>query len=127
MKQGQPLEDALKRALDAQTESLDGATLHRLRRARETALDRVGGTPRRGRLWSGRWLVPVAGLAGLLAGVVGLSVWLQSSTPSDPAEVITAAAGLPIEIVTADVDVELLEELDFYDWLMLMETNGDSA
>jgi hypothetical protein len=127
MKEGQEFEQAVRQALDAQSESLDGATLYRLRRARATALDQGGGVSGVGRRRPGHWLMPVAGVAGLLAGVVGLSVWLQSSAPSDPVDAIINAEGTPIEVVTADVDVELLEDLDFYDWLMLMETNGDSA
>lgn len=127
MNENQRLDDAVKRALDEHSESLDGATLSRLRQARAAALDQVDGVSRPRRLLADHRFLPAAGLAGLLAAVIGLSVWLQRPAPFDPLDTIADTPDLPVDIAVADVDVELLEEIDFYDWLTLMETNGDSA
>lgn len=101
----------LKGVLDEGAESLDDATLVRLQHARRQAL-RQGGQ-QRGRPitagWIARW-IPATGLAAAMAVLVATTLWMaipQMDLPSVE----------EIELLTSNENLELLDELEFYQWL----------
>lgn len=103
-----PLQQKLVEALDRRAQDLDGATLSRLRRARAEALQLA--STRRSWL-PGGWRLAGAGLAlGLL--VVALLPGLRQAAPPQP----TSGDEL-LEIATLDVELEVVEDLEFYEWL----------
>ncbi len=118
--------------LEQSAQQLDGATLSRLNRARQAALD--GLEPTRGDRRSLRW----AGAAALSIGLA-LVLWrgLLPTAPSvlppiEPlAQEIVPTAASPTPIATSDfellADAEqyvLLQDLEFYAWLETAEDQG---
>ena len=73
------------------------------------------------------WALPGAALASLAAVALGLAVWLNTPPENDIAGTVAATPAALVEMAANDVDIELLEEIEFYDWLMLMQDDGDSA
>ena len=118
------LEQQIKQALDEKLHDLDASSLSRLRRAREKALDQPLPWWRtvRARMPvlagpSGVLYMPSNAWLGLAAGVMLLSVlllgrgWFSASLdPMHPSSDM-------LEIMTLDVDLELIENIEFYDWL----------
>ena len=103
-----------KALFDNSVEELDAATLSTLNRSRHRALDELGS---RHANWM-RW-APAAGVAA--AVVVAVMVTLPG-----PAEV----EGLPttatdMEILLGEDSIEMLEDLDFYTLIDLLEEEGD--
>ena len=113
-------------ALNAQAKALDGATRSRLNRARQSALATAGRSNLpAGKRWN--WL-PASGLA--LASILVVVVWLGGYRPValnpdgiapgpvaiSPGAAATSSAG-DLELLMADEDLELLHDLDFYNWL----------
>jgi len=97
-------------ALEEQTNALDAATLQRINQARRQAL------ARRKRSWrlAGRWWVPAGSLAAIaLAAVVVINLPGQSGAPLG-GEFPDSEA---IQLLTAQDDLELYRDLDFYLWL----------
>jgi hypothetical protein len=115
-----------KQMLDESTENLDAATLSRLNRARQSALESA--RPRRLR----SWFVP-AGLAGACAVLLAVAVVWHRPAPqnvSDPflpsatatlSQPGAAFAGNDLDLVSSDDSIEFYQDLDFYAWL---ETQG---
>ena len=99
------LEKQAKEAFDRSVDGLDAATLSRLNRARQAALDERA---RSTALWL-RW-APATGVA---AAVVIALVTLQGPGDSD----IMPAASADLEILFGEESIEMLEELEFYSWL----------
>ena len=122
-----PLEERLKQALDARSNRLDDNALARLTKARVQAIADSGGRPSKRGFFVQTWLVPVAGLAGLAFAVIGLLFLFQATQSLDPLKMPEVSEAEPLEILTADVEVELLEEIDFYDWLRTLDDDGDSV
>jgi ferric-dicitrate binding protein FerR (iron transport regulator) len=109
-KQDLPDETALlKAALEASARNLDAASLSRLNRARQAALDAA--QPRRP-----RWFAPLAWAAGAAASAV-LALALLPLLRSGPAPVAPAQAPTEFAVLTDQVDPALLEDLEFYAWL----------
>jgi hypothetical protein len=107
------LERRAKALFDAGVEGLDARTRSRLTQARHAA---VATLARHRDPFPRRWLLPVAGLAtaALVAVVVVFNL--------DPAanEHRLAAASLAVEdmdILSGPVNIELLEDMEFYAWL----------
>jgi hypothetical protein len=113
----------------ASVDDLDAATLSRLNRSRQQALDAAAARNRTG--W--RWTVwaPVGALA---AGVLAAALLLRS--PSETGVPVQVAATPtnpdvqqdPLELLTAGDDLALATEadLDFYAWVEF-ETAGDGV
>jgi hypothetical protein len=98
--------------LDESTERLDARVRSRLTQARAAAIEVARGS-RGGFSW--RLWIP----AGALAGAAALAVLLWSGTPQSPATPTLAIRGSleDIDILVTDESFELLEELEFYQWV----------
>lgn len=103
--------------------SLDGHTRSRLNRARQAALQAAqGATP-----MAHRWLLPVGSAAALaLATVIAVHGWRHAQQPADNAmtQAERAMTVDDLEIVTADADLDLLKDMDFYAWLDTQDMNA---
>jgi hypothetical protein len=111
-----------KQALDESAQNLDAATLSRLNRARQKALELA--RPRRLR----PWFVP-AGLASACAVLLAVAVvWHRPTAPSnaaDPFVAVSASAAQAgggfsandLDLVSSDDGIEFYQDLDFYAWL----------
>jgi hypothetical protein len=113
-----------KQVLDESAQHLDAATLSRLNRARQSALESA--RPRRSR----SWFVP-AGLASACAVLLAVAVvWYRPTTapqnspdpflPSATATLSrpgTAVAGSDLDLVSSEDGIEFYQDLDFYAWL----------
>jgi len=111
---GGALEDRARRAFDDSVEALDAATLSRLNRARQAALAGAGSD----RVASG-WR-PVAAAAAV--AVLAVALWLGQAPEEPLAERETVVALAPeeaedLEIVLHDDNLDMLAELEFYDWV----------
>lgn len=96
-----------RRLFDESVERLDAATRSRLNRRRQEALaglqDRAGA---RWRVW-----LPVTGMAAAVA--MALLLWQQEGARQVP----PVDAATDLDIVMADENLEMLEDLEFYAWL----------
>ncbi|HSG66287.1 MAG TPA: hypothetical protein VLD39_14850 [Gammaproteobacteria bacterium] len=107
------LDGRSKRLFDASVEEIDAATLARLRAARERALRELTG-------WA--WLkaprawVPAAAAAAL---VVALAPQLVERGAPQPARDFGAVTATDLEILLSDEALEMLADLEFYEWLEL--------
>lgn len=108
------LEERARRAFDHSVEALDAATLSRLNRARHAALAGDGGD----RVAPG-WK-PVAAAAAV--AVLAVALWL-GQMPDEPVaerETVVAVAAEEaedLEIVLQEENLDMLAELEFYDWV----------
>ncbi len=100
---------------DASVEELDAATLSKLNRGRQRALEELG-RPRR--TWS-TW-APATGVA---AAVTIAVIVAQSPVGTDGGEVSAALADM--DILLSEDSIEMLEDLEFYSWLDTVESEGD--
>ncbi|HVB83636.1 MAG TPA: hypothetical protein VND63_02050 [Rhodanobacteraceae bacterium] len=106
-----PLANRARSLFDSAVSGVDAATAARLRSARRTALQ-----PRRAPL--ARFLVP-AGAFAAAALALGL-VWhphAGAPTASTPAVVAVAGSGSDALAAADAADLDLYQNLDFYDWL----------
>lgn len=113
-----------KALFDSSVDSIDGATRARLRAARERALEEL--VPRTlfggARLW-----IPAVAAAALVA-LVTLPLVQRNGTDADAGFETMAAADL--EILLGEEELEMLAELEFYEWLELEapdESGGEST
>lgn len=100
--------------LRGSVDELDAATLSRLNRARQAALENIGhraaGANRRT-----RWLT-VGAAAAVAAIVVGL--WqVQTLAPDVSVTPVIADEVIDIELLLDEGDLEMYEELEFFAWL----------
>lgn len=121
-----PVEESLRQEPNARAEQLDGVTLSRLRQARARA---VAGARASWHSWldGPGWALPAGGLAATTALALGLTM-IQPWEAGDRESVILPA--IPpslLEISSSDVDLELIEEMDFYDWLAVADIDEDPA
>ncbi len=102
--------------LDDSAQQLDAATLSRLNRARQAALEqRRAHLPR-------PWFLS-AGLASACALLLAVAVWhVRTPAPGVPAAAITTGGGTgfnasDMDMVSGDDSLELYQDLEFYAWL----------
>ena len=105
--------------LDDSARDLDAATLSRLNRARQAALNLHH--PRAARAW----LLP-AGLASACMLLLAVAVW-QPHRHDDAAKAATAAAGKvgDADALSDEASVEFYQDLEFYAWLDAQNKGGD--
>lgn len=113
--QDQAFEKKAKAEFDESVDALDAATLSTLNRSRHEALAELR-RPRH--QWSG-WM-PATGVA---AAVLVAVVLLQSPTAVRDLNGTTAATDM--EILLGEDSIEMLEDLEFYSWIDMAETDGD--
>ncbi len=110
------------RLLRRSADELDAATLSRLNRARQGALAEF--ERRRARPgWRAGWQ-PALGVAAVSALAIALWVGREPAPTPDaagvpPAPVIASGTNhaVDLELMLVDESLELIEELEFYDWL----------
>ena len=107
-----------KALFDESVDNLDGATLSKLNRARQRALEELD----EGRQAGMRtWLLPAGGAAAV-AALAFLVVGTNETDMRVPDGV--TAAGSDFEMLIDENSLEMLEELEFYAWLELDEVDG---
>ena len=99
--------EQVKYQLDQQADQLDEITAAKLRTARLRALD----TRRPRKLW-----LPVFGTATVSAIVLAMVLWQIPTELPGPLE--------ELDILASGEDLELIEDMDFYDWLDATQTKG---
>ncbi|MDJ0711509.1 MAG: hypothetical protein QNJ14_14050 [Woeseiaceae bacterium] len=107
--------DQAKSLFDTSVDSLDGATLSTLNQSRHRALEELNAG--RSPLW--RW-APAAGVtaAVLLAVMVSL--------PEQPAvNPLDTTAVADMEILLGEDSIEMLEDLEFYAFIDILEQEND--
>lgn len=123
------LERQLRNVFKASVDDLDAATLSRLHRSRQQALDAAASRKRTG------WRLTAWAPAGALAASVLAAVLLLRSPSETGAPVQVAATPAnafapqdPLELLTAGEDLDLATEadLEFYAWVEL-ETADDGV
>lgn len=102
-----------KQLFDNSVESLDAATLSKLNQGRQAALAEIS-TSTRAQRWL-RW-TPVTGLAA--AAIVAV---VMMRGPIVPPETPSA---VDFEILIGDDSLEMIEELEFYSWMDMAETES---
>jgi hypothetical protein len=120
---GEPREllERIRRGLDESAAELDAATLERLHRARHRAVS-LATEPRRRwwrpRLQSTEWLLPASAFASVVVTVLTLTLLVgeQGNVP--------LTGGDDLELLTAGEELELFENLEFYQWLPESELAG---
>jgi hypothetical protein len=117
--------EAIRHRLDEQADGLDSATLLRLAQARRLALAAAVEPRRRWRRMMrpsrrpvGDWLVPAGAFASVLATAVALTL-MVAEPGNESARVMD-----DVELLTAGEELELYENLEFYQWLQDREQTG---
>jgi hypothetical protein len=102
-----------RQLFDQSVQELDAETLSRLNRSRQRALAEVkdGGAHAAWLRWT-----PVAAAAAAAVAVV--IVW----NPGDGVDEVPRTAASDLELLLAEDELEMLEDLDFYRWMALDET-----
>lgn len=111
--------------LRQRAEEIDGDTASRLNRARQRALGRLGPRRARRQIW---WLVPAASAAGVLILALALRLSLDPGPGEAPVAVVpplatpdatipTAAEPADMDLLLADDNLEMIEDLEFYTWM----------
>lgn len=111
-------ERAAQQALRERADSLDAATRSQLNRARQEALsefDRAGARP----AWLGSGWRPAVGVAAV--AMLAVALWAGRGMSPDAPGLSetggTADPALELELLLADENLELLDEMEFYDWV----------
>ncbi len=105
------LEERAKELFDQSVAGIDGHTRSKLAQARNRALEHADS--KRGSVWwSGSSWVP----AGAVAASV-LAAWLVWQGVAIQPQGVDLAALSDLEILLAEDELEMLEELEFYAWL----------
>jgi len=123
------LERHARNAFKASVDDLDAATLSRLNRSRQQALDAAAGRKRTGWRWTA-WAPAGALAASVLAAVLLLRSPSETGAPVQVAATPTNAEVRQdlLELLTAGEDLDLATEadLEFYAWVEL-ETADDGV
>ncbi len=117
--------ERIRRRLDEDVDRLDNATLSRLEQARRRALA-AAAQPQRPwwrMTWlasrpAGDWLVPAGAFASVVATAVALTLMVV-----EPGNRLAREAD-DLELLTAGEELELYENLEFYQWLQDREQTG---
>jgi transcription initiation factor TFIIIB Brf1 subunit/transcription initiation factor TFIIB len=108
-------EQRTKDTFDKSVDALDAATLSKLNRGRHEALAQLEHPQHR---WS-RWMPATGAVAAVLVAVVVL----QSPSAIDDVAAVTTVTDM--EILLGEDSIEMLEDLEFYSWIDIAESEGD--
>jgi hypothetical protein len=103
-----------KEQFDASVDKLDAATLSTLNQSRHRALAELHGRPTQ---WL-RW-VPAAGMATAALVVAMVILPGPADNQAVPAEI------MDMEILLGEDSIEMLEDLEFYEWIDVLEEEND--
>lgn len=106
------LEQSAKRLFDESVDGLDAATLSRLNRGRQAAIEAAGNSRPNWTLWA-----PATGVAA--AAVVAVVMI------SNPTVVETDTAAADLDIILGEESIEMLEDLEFYAWLDTVDLDAN--
>lgn len=104
-----------KRAFDESVDALDAATLSKLNRSRQRAIAELERPKWRVSTWA-----PATGVAAAVLIAVMIA---QSPVTLEETELPAAVADM--EILLGEDSIEMLEDLEFYSWLDVVELEGD--
>ena len=110
-----------RKVLEESAQNLDAATLSRLNRARQRALEQA--RPRALR----PWFLP-AGLASACAVLIAVAVAWHAPTHTPTPALADANAGTfasDLDMMSSDDGIEFYEDLDFYAWLDAQEKDNN--
>lgn len=114
--------EAVREQLDTDAAGYDAATLSRLNRARQAALD-AGLRPRRRPWW--HWsLVAVATSAAVVLAVALTLRTPEAGKPPVAPVALEQSEVDDLELLAAGEDLELIENLEFYAWLEQQSLDG---
>lgn len=105
--------DKLNQVLDKQVEQLDNHTLSRLRQARLQAVE----STERGSFF--QYWKPVTVFAMSIVLTVSIIMWPQQPDVND-----LSSATDDLELLVAEDNLQFYDELEFYQWLLLDETEA---
>ena len=114
-KSDETFENDVKASFDASVDALDAATLSKLNRGRHVALAELT----RSRVRWSRW-IPAAGVAA-----TALLAFMLLQNPGEPGVVAGTVSVTDMEILFGEDSIEMLEDLEFYSWIDVAETDGD--
>jgi Protein of unknown function (DUF3619) len=100
----------VRKELDAGTENLDHHVLLRLRKARQAALE-AAEKPAGRRFFIPKWIT-AGGLATAMMMAIAVSFWHKSAQEGIPVH-----QAEDVEILTAQENLDISKDLDFYRWL----------
>jgi hypothetical protein len=103
-----------KTRFDASVDELDAATLSTLNQSRQRALAEVHARPTQ---WL-RW-IPAAAMATATLLVVMVILPDPANNQAIPADVAD------LEILLGEDSIEMLEDLEFYEWIDMLEQEND--
>jgi len=103
-----------KTLFDGSVEKLDASTLSTLNQGRHRALAEANEQPRHLLRW-----VPAAGMAA--AALIAVMVFLPGPVTVEP----MPAAVSDMEILLGEDSIEMLEDLEFYAWIEMLEQEDD--
>jgi hypothetical protein len=108
------LAEGAARMLRESADGLDAATLSRLNRARQAALAELDRRAARSSWLPEHWHSSIA-VAAVVLVVVGIGIlrgplWV-------PESVATNEKSSDVDVLLADENLEMLDDLDFYDWM----------
>ena len=101
--------DKVRQTLDQHADAVDEVTAARLAAIRRNALDSRSRRP--------HWL-PAAAWSAVAASVLTVALFLNQGTDLPGIDLDA------LELVAQSEDLELIEELDFYDWLDSTQANS---
>lgn len=105
--------DSIKQKLDDSLDDIDGITLSRLQAARRRAVAAY----RPGRaLLDTKWFIPAGGFATAAMAVLAIFLVLK-----EPGENLPAGSVDDFELLTSSVNLDMLDDFEFYDWLPIEE------
>lgn len=115
-------QQAVREQLDADAAGYDAATLSRLNRARQAALD-AGLRPQRRPWWHWSLVAVATSAAVVLAVALTLRTPEISAPPVAPVALEQSEVD-DLELLAAGEDLELIENLEFYAWLEQQSLDG---
>lgn len=123
-RQAESIEARSRALFEAEIRGLDAQTRSGLARARARAIEAAGSRGSPAWLAPSR-LVPAGALAA--AGLAALVLWQNPGAPPAPVETTVLN---DLDLLLEDEELDLLEELEFYAWLLgqpeLMESADDA-
>ncbi|MBL1141698.1 MAG: hypothetical protein HND53_06665 [Proteobacteria bacterium] len=101
------LNESIRQSLDESVDALDANTLSKIRQIRAQAIEKADA--RKSKHWQG---VVVGGLATTCVMVLAVMMLINSPASIDP------VPGNDLELISSSSDdLELFEDLEFYEWL----------